>query len=1294
MARLALTIAGAVAGAAIAYFSMGVATAAGVQLGMSIGALAGSIVGTVAFPGKGQHVYGPRVNDMQVSSSAPGQVIPLLFGVMRLGGQIIWSTGLLEHTTNTNQSAKGGPSVTQTTYTYSCSFAAGFCQGPGKITRIWGDTKLIYNATGNTNPHRGVWNSTTEYFTNDVVTENVTGNTFICLVTTIGNPPENSNYWAPDIADQSVTVSKYTPPVLHPGDETQLPSSLIQAHEGVSVTPAYRGLVYGVWENMPLADFGNRLPNIRAEVTSNGANAYPMPLIQWPQDSFRPAAVVTSPDFQTAYAFNNANVDNDHAYIQRIDLNTNTIVASGIIDMTTLAGFIPGVDRVAGYNGIMTVDSQGNLWGYGEVNHNPGIVKLDQWTFKALSFFDLDANGVMSHAVPYAITTYVAQDGTSFIIGFSPLSSVGAGNGSVMFAITVNGIPFGQGANGLPTYSVLPGGLWGQYYNINAPQKSGDNSDPTAHFDQIYPVTDGNGNVYFIFRITRNPSGATGEWAIAQINLFAGQNVFLNPAPVFEGFKCWVYPADSNIGVGSALFWNPSDATITVLTDTGVYLKIDPTTFNGAILNQVGDTSHPQFGLSGGHIAGGFLSFSVDDHGCAVQAAFKGQAQNGLIFVPALSGNHVLSVETGGFTTVATYDFGNYPNKPPTGGSTWPSTGAQYTGHGYMYDPIANALLAVSLSTAPVGFATAYATYRAYLDRLSSSGVTAASIVEDICELATIPSENVDASALAGILVSGYPITNLQTGRDMLNVLGGAYFFEGRESDFKLQFVPRGQAIAANIPEVDLGMLNDGAALTESIGQEQDVPKTVEVLYIDPLMDFQQGQQKKIRHSVTKKSFNQTSISMPLVMSALQAAQLADKLLWSAESERRTYKTNMWKSLYMLLDPSDVVTFSYHGSLLTARVADNTIGQNFAIAMDLVYEDGNTYFSVATGDTSTGFVGQTIPPLGLSMLWMLDIPYLQDQDADAAGNLGFYFAMVPTSAGAAWPAGVLYSSSDNKAFAQLGATTIKTTYGITQTILGEPASVFALDKVNTLKVRMVQGAAPNSDTLLNVLNGTNAAIMYPSLEVIQFTTVTDNGDDTITLSGLLRGRRGTDDFTGGHAIGETVIFPLAGGLVHEQLSLSLLNLVRFYRAITVGADLNSNPISQSLALKGRDLMPYAPAAFYNKPSSSDILFTWFRRTRLGGGWNDGTGQVPLSEVNESYDIDILDGTGVVKRTFAGIIPPGSVPDSWTSPAQPHQLYTAAQQATDGYLAGHGWTAVCYQLSGQVGRGFPTTVALP
>lgn len=51
---------------------------------------------------------------------------------------------------------------------------------------------------------------------------------------------------------------------VHLGDENQAPDALIEAVEGAA--PAYRGLAYVVFEDLPLAAFGNRLPQLSFEV--------------------------------------------------------------------------------------------------------------------------------------------------------------------------------------------------------------------------------------------------------------------------------------------------------------------------------------------------------------------------------------------------------------------------------------------------------------------------------------------------------------------------------------------------------------------------------------------------------------------------------------------------------------------------------------------------------------------------------------------------------------------------------------------------------------------------------------------------------------------------------------------------------------------------------------------------------------------------------------------------------------------------------------------------------------------
>ena len=87
-----------------------------------------------------------------------------------------------------------------------------------------------------------------------------------------------------------------------------------------------------------------------------------------------------------------------------------------------------------------------------------------------------------------------------------------------------------------------------------------------------------------------------------------------------------------------------------------------------------------------------------------------------------------------------------------------------------------------------------------------------------------------------------------------------------------------------------------------------------------------------------------------------------------------------------------------------------------------------------------------------------------------------------------------------------------------------------------------------------------------------------------------------------------------------------------------------------LTLAGSDLKPYAPAQLEATGSwGLNVTLNWQRRTRVGGELIDGTGEVPLAEDSEQYDLEIR------------LAMPWSVIGGLTSPSY---VYTSADQATD------------------------------
>lgn len=83
-----------------------------------------------------------RYNGIQISSSASGGCVPLVYGQQRLPFNLIWY-GAFTSTGNSDSGGKGGGGSQPTSYTYKSSFACALCEGPIiSIQQVWNDKDL------------------------------------------------------------------------------------------------------------------------------------------------------------------------------------------------------------------------------------------------------------------------------------------------------------------------------------------------------------------------------------------------------------------------------------------------------------------------------------------------------------------------------------------------------------------------------------------------------------------------------------------------------------------------------------------------------------------------------------------------------------------------------------------------------------------------------------------------------------------------------------------------------------------------------------------------------------------------------------------------------------------------------------------------------------------------------------------------------------------------------------------------------------------------------------------------
>src|ERR1039458_4461140 len=118
---------------------------------MEFAVTAGAAVVGALFPPVTKQV-GPRLSDLNVQLSTYGVAKPRGWGGVRVAGNVIAKTNLIEHKTVHTSGGKGkSPKVQQTLYTYTVSLAVSFGDGPAAgIKRMWFEKALVYDVTGGT----------------------------------------------------------------------------------------------------------------------------------------------------------------------------------------------------------------------------------------------------------------------------------------------------------------------------------------------------------------------------------------------------------------------------------------------------------------------------------------------------------------------------------------------------------------------------------------------------------------------------------------------------------------------------------------------------------------------------------------------------------------------------------------------------------------------------------------------------------------------------------------------------------------------------------------------------------------------------------------------------------------------------------------------------------------------------------------------------------------------------------------------------------------------------------------
>ncbi|OJT96584.1 MAG: hypothetical protein BGN82_06215, partial [Alphaproteobacteria bacterium 65-7] len=1284
---------GALLGGGVSLLGMGIT---GAQIGGAIGALAGAALDSALTPGREIARTSPRLSDINIQASTEGAPVPRVFGRMRLAGQVIWASRYRETATTTKVSSggKGGPSVTtsQTDYSYSISFAVGLCAGPAtRLGRVWANGALL---------------------------------------------------------DLSQVTLRF-----HHGGEDQAADPLIAAIDGD--VPGFRGLCYVVFEDLPLAAFGNRIPQLQFEVWRGLADTNPDSLEN------RLGAVALIPG-AGEFVYADAPVFADDGYGGGTALNVHgaggeTDLIAALDDLAATAPNLGAVSLVVGWfgddlragnirirpgvedalkttyplewsvNGVARAEAHAvsrieDRPAYGGTPSDASIVQAIaalkarglRVLFNPFLFMDVAADNALpdpatgaGHQPPYPwrgrITCLAADDGAPaaaaqvahffgtaqagdfavngttvqwtggadwgwrrMVLHYAHLCAAAGGVDAFLIGSELRGLTqVRDGAAHYPAVDALKALAAAARAILGPGVKIGYGADWTEYGG--HQTGDAPGAILFnldplwadthIDFIGIDNYLPLSDWRDGAGHLDAGQAQAVTDATYLaanirggEGYD-WYYASDAD---------RAAQARTPITDGLG-----KPWVWRGKDLwNWWRHPHHDRPDGSENPTSTDWVPGSkpvwFTELGCP--AINKGSNQPNVFVDPKSSESFMPYFSSGVRDDLIQRRFleahlnfwrdgANNPLSPVTGRPMLDTANI----YAWCWDarpyPEFPALASVwgDAANYPVGH---------WLNgRLGA--VALADLVAALC--ADCGFAEYDVSGLDGV-VTGYAVTEPMSVRDALQPLAAAFFFDAVESGGVIRFVMRGRAALAAADEDDLALPERQARFTLARAQESDLPLASRITYIDGDQDYRQAVASAQR--LVGGSNRIATSSLPLVMDQAQAGGIGARLLQDAWAMRERASFALPPSA-LALEPADEILLAVNGREHRLRVT--AIEDGAARAVSAIATDPSLY-DVYAGPTRAPVLSQTVTRAGRVKLLFLDLPWLAAGQNTAAPFLAAFADP--------WPGdvAVLRSVSDS-GFALDAVLTRPASLGVTtQDFWSGPWRRW--DRVNSLAVKLAHGALFSASEAA-VLGGANALAVQNGdggWEVLQFATATLTGPGEYRLTGLLRGRCGSEVQMRDPVAAGAAVVVLDSALAQAGLAAGEARQVFHYRwgpAARPIADVSWQ--GAVLAFEGVGQIPLAPCHVGFSWNGADLIIRWQRRDRDPSAASLRPVETAMSETRELYDLDILDGGGV-KRRFSAV-------------PQHAQVYTAAQQAAD-FPSGlpNPLTVHVYQLSALLGRG--------
>lgn len=471
--------------------------------------------------------------------------------------------------------------------------------------------------------------------------------------------------------------------------------------------------------------------------------------------------------------------------------------------------------------------------------------------------------------------------------------------------------------------------------------------------------------------------------------------------------------------------------------------------------------------------------------------------------------------------------------------------------------------------------------------------------------------------------VTGYAIDSVPMSfRGAIEPLAMLFRLDIADVDGGLVIRSRDETPVAEIVEQDMEAREDGAAMILRRASALDVPRKVGLKFTDADRDFAPAQVSHRRSLGV--SARETVMEFPGVLSTADATKRLIEAHQEMEEGRTTLDFGLGLS-QLALAPGDFVGAISDGRRYSAQIARAVVGDSIRI-------------EARAASSKPGLVRSTVqapslrpidPTPTAPEIYFLDMAMLTDGESDPHQPW--------LAADAATWRGITAYRDAGQGFKPLVTLDRFSQIGTLQGALPAVADASVLDETNTLSVTMrrpysFEGAAV-ADLESSPINAVAVRHASGEWEALQFSTAALVGDRAWNLTGLRRGRRGTE-----HAMGAVSGAPLV------VLTESMVKVPVLPEEIGTAFPFRSGPsplpndnalfTEETLTFAGKGLRPYTPVDLdASEPDQvSDITITATPRPRIS---------TDPSTKPADHTVRVYDGATVL-QTFTSSADPISI----------------------------------------------------